>query len=233
MRGERELTQFITGDVSYFERSTMGAMIDQLNSRAYGGRPCEKCEGVGVLDEPWELTRNCHGEKIDPVQVPTGKECPVCRGVGYTPMRLKHSAFALTCKPGHSSDRRAKEPPPDEVLCRYARVTRRLVAMGPRLSVALLAAFGDAGEANAADGCRGRSWAASPLTRAGRRLVSQLREHSRADTIDAWRGVEAMTAIARDDAAHPIKARTELLAQAAKQAESLVTEAIAAWEALP
>jgi hypothetical protein len=42
-----------------------------------------------------------------------------------------------------------------------------------------------------------------------------------------------MTAIARDDAAHPIKARTELLAQAAKQAESLVTEAIAAWEALP
>lgn len=231
MLGERELTQFLTSDISYFERSTMGSMIDQLNSRAYGGRVCERCGGFGILDEPWELDRNCHGEKIDPIQIPTGKECPACRGIGYTKMRLRISPFAETCRPGHASDRHVKEPPPDEVLCRYARVTRRLVAMGPRLSSALLAAYGDAGEAHAADGCRGRSWAASPLTKAGRKLVAQLREHTKAGTIDAWRGVDAMTAIARDDAAHPIKARTELLARAVIQAEALVAEAIRAWEA--
>lgn len=239
MKDERELVQFLTSDVSYFERSTFGAMIEQLQSAAYGTRPCTDCGGHGVLDQPWKLTKDTPKGVIT-LDIPTGKTCPRCNGSGHLAVRIRGSGV-VTARPTHSHETRAKEAPPDEILVRYARVSRRLLTMGPYLSAALMEAYGDAGEAHSGELLRGRHWAAAPLTQAGRRLLEWLREGkskgqakrktgSKVKEINPWRALEALTDLAKLDASKPDKARSELLAQAASQAAELVKQAEKAWE---
>jgi hypothetical protein len=78
-----------------FERSTFGAVLDRQHSQVIGSRPCSRCEGAGVLNEPWVRTVDIHGEPLkEPERLESGQECPNCGGTGSKPRRIrarKHS----------------------------------------------------------------------------------------------------------------------------------------------
>lgn len=233
MRNQRELSDFLTMDISYFERSTFGATIEAIIAGAYLSRKCLRCDGLGILDEPHIITHTIdhftreRTELAKPIHAETGKDCPRCQGTGYVPIRRDDHE-----RTGMKHQTLNKEAPPDAMLMRYAAVSRRLMRMPSLLSAALIAAFGDEGE-SLAETSRGRAWAAAPLTDAGKSLLEHLRAAgARKDDLNPWRSVSALTDLARIDAAHPLKKRTELLAEASTQATALVCEAVRAWEEL-
>jgi hypothetical protein len=232
MQGEQELTEFLTRDIPYFMHSVTGPMLDQITALAYGSRECPRCFGVGILDEAWERTRDANGKKCDPVMIQTGKDCPCCKGVGCLPVRMRVSKNPLTAQPKHSQERTVKGAPPDDVICRFARVSRRLMQMGPRLGEALLSAYGDEGDVQAREGGRGRAWAAAPLTEAGKAMIYWMCSNTSHD--GSCRGIPALTAYVRIVAARskPKPEELALVAEATAQSEALVAEAEKAWESL-
>jgi len=232
MRNQGELMDFLTKDISYFERSTFSATIEAIIAGAYISRKCLPCDGLGILDEAHVITHTVdhytreRTELKKPIHAQTGKDCPRCQGTGYVPIRRDYHE-----RTGMKHQTVTKEAPPDAVLMRYAAVSRRLMCMPVLLAAAIVAAFGDEGE-SLAETSRGRAWAAAPLTEAGRSLLDHLRATARKDDLNPWRSVSALTDLARIDAAHPLPKRTELLAAASTQAAALVNDAVMAWEGL-
>ena len=236
MRGERELVLYLTSDVSYFEHSTFGYALDALEDGAIIGRTCWKCHGVGILDEPHTVTcfiDHYTREKrhlAKPLESPTGKDCDACEGTGNIKSRRSPPGDELvTARPSVKRQEKAKEAPPDQVLMRYAAVSRRLSRMRRELADALALAWGDSGEAVAES--LGRSWAATPVTRSGRALLAHLREtsHGKHD-VEPWRQLAALIEQRRLDAVKPLEQRTKLLAQMAVEATELLAAAEVEYE---
>lgn len=229
-----DLTWYLTEGTSCFERSTFGAVLDAVIFLAFGSKTCSECGGVGVLNEPWTLTHRTarNGDKVPlstPIEIPTGKDCPHCGGKGSVKERLvPESDKELTCRPKHTHHSTGKDAPADSVLTRYALVSRRLSRMPLVLSLALQAAYGDEGEANAST-LRGRAWAVMPLTTAGRKLLEQHRALPDAGE-NQFRAVRALTEMAEEKSQDP--ARKRLLADAIEQAVRLTRRAEDSWTAL-
>lgn len=229
------LTWYLTEGTSYFERSTFGAALDAVIFLAFGSQTCDKCDGVGILDQPWTLTHRVapNGDKVllpSPIAVPTGKDCPKCGGRGVIQVQLinRDPEEPLTCRPKHCHHNTGKAAPPDSVLTLYAIVSRRLSRMPKALSLALQAAYGDEGEANASTR-RGRAWAVMPLTVAGRKLLEHHRTLPDAGE-NQFRAVLALTEMADEENQDP--ARKRLLAEAVEQAVRLTRRAEEYWTAL-
>lgn len=234
-----DLTWYLTEGISYFERSTFGSMLDATVMRAFGTQTCEQCDGAGVLDEPWVMThvtvhrgdsrREYESALPAPVGIPTGKDCPRCHGTGVREERLvPRDDKELTCRPKAEGHGVTKGAPPDEILTRYAFVSRRLGQMPACLSEALQVAYGDDGEASLFT-LRGRSWAVTPLTVAGRRLTELHRAKSHGND-NQFRAVAAMSEMA--DSKETTPETRKLLGEAIEQAAALTKRAEDYWNSL-
>ncbi len=232
MRDKEELRWYLTSGLSMFERSTFGAILDVLESRAYVSQKCHKCWGEGILS-----TDTKHRDQDGRVEVlPSGSWCPKCKGTGCIPVRITSDDLVViqtvhARTPGASGGYR--EAPQDEALTRYALVSRRLSRMPVGLRIALCAAYGDAGEAHSGTGLRGRAWACAPLTDAGRKLLQYARETRDAhpDRVHTnEEPVALLTAIAQLDGANPLPQRTKLLAKAVEDGWQTLLAAEQAWD---
>ncbi len=178
-----DLVWFTSYGVSYFEKSTLGGQLDAVIFSAFGSRPCKPCRGSGIVDEPWTQYTRTHRmsfgkdieERLDvPIHHATGKVCEVCGGKG-------HRMVKLIRKPGHNMmkvnvqrERCQRGAPDDEVLIRYAFVSRRLNRMPRELAETMLLAYSDEGELLEANNV-GRIWAVAPITQDGRELLEAIR----------------------------------------------------------
>lgn len=228
MRDEAELQWYLTIGTSFFERSTFGAVLDAGVLYAFGTSPCPVCHGAGIVDRRW-YGRDASGNKV---LFPTGKSCSKCDGRGALVGRLVQSDEPITARPTCHRDFGARQPPPDQVLVRYARVSRRLGKMPLGLRTAICAAYGDVGEAQLGSGLRGRSWALAPLTKPGKELLAmarRARDVARSMTHNE-EPVALLTALAQIDAVKPNKIRRALLQQAAAEARELLLLAELSWE---
>lgn len=238
MIDEKELTWFLTRGISAFERSTAGAILERCEMQAYVSCRCLKCNGLGFLpDEPWYKTETYHGNPINPPQlIPGGKLCPRCNGNGNQPLRLSAEEQAL-CDSGdwiNSSDDHAgqRSTVPDEVLCRYANVSRILNRMRLRNQQALVNGYGDEGE-ELASTRHGRAWACSPLTPSGATLLRQERERrTTAEGVEPERPIQCMTALANLNGHKLHPERAALLAQAVVESQKLLADAEAEWDSI-
>lgn len=231
MRDRDELTWYLTHGLSTFERSTFGAILDVLESRAYTSQVCHHCWGSGILSE-----KKCFRVDGQKVYMPDGAWCPVCHGTGAISVRITTDdldAIQTVHATGHSSESNSRSAPPDEALARYALVSRRLYRMSPHTRDALVAAYGDAGQIHAKDGIRGRAWAVAPLTVPGRKLLRHARDRRDANPDQALGNedpVALLTAVAQLDASSPLPERTRLLAEAIEASWELLREAEREWE---
>lgn len=178
-----DLVWFTSYGQSYFEKSTFGGQLDAVIFSAFGSRPCKPCGGIGILDKPWTQYTRTHRmsfgkdieERLDvPIHHATGKVCEVCGGKG-------HRMVKLIRKPGHNMmkvnvqrERCQRGAPDDEVLIRYAFVSRRLNRMPRELAETMLLAYSDEGELLEANNV-GRIWAVAPITQDGRELLEAIR----------------------------------------------------------
>lgn len=223
MRGEADLVWFLSFGETLFERSTTGATLELLESRAYASHPCTRrgCKG-GIL------------EKVAPgVKYQVGDWCPRCKGTGVVPVRLTATSSSrgnINVRPTTSAGRAGRSGIDDDRLPRYASVSRRMWLMPVRLRDALRLGYGDSGEA-CSNTRLGRSWAVAPLTAAGSRLLSEYvathPEHGgQQDPLDT------LTAMRQADQAKQVSKRNPLVWQAVQQAETMLAEAEDAWDAL-
>jgi hypothetical protein len=232
-----ELTWYITRGISCFERSTSGAILERCEMQAFVSFRCLKCNGLGLLPNvAWYMTETYHGEPINPPRlINGGKTCPRCNGTGAQPMRLSPEEQKLVdsgdwASSGDHAGQRSSVP--DEVLCRYASVSRTLNRMRRVRKEALMMAFGDEGE-ELASTSHGRAWACSPLTASGAELLRQERERRvRVEGIEPERPIQCMVALANLSGHKSHPERVKLLAQAAKEAISLLADSIAEWDAI-
>lgn len=227
MIGERDLQWYCIEGITKFERSPMGSMLSMQDMMSCASRKCDRCGGLGYTDEPWVMTRDWRGNEIAPRQIDSGKECPRCRGTGGVRVKVPDGG-EITARPKSSHDETSREAPDDATLTRYAIVSRRLSKMPLLLSKAIQAGYGADGEANLAT-IRGRAWAVTPLTSAGKELLERFRGKN-PDHEHAYMPVLAMTEIARQDAAGSQEKRTKLLGEAAAQARHLLAMAELSWE---
>lgn len=241
MKGQDQLRLYLTKDVTYFERSTFGAMLDAITDRAFTGVPCPRCKTMGILDEPWTIKQRKHrladGSEITvtldkPILAETGKECDKCEGEGYIPVRLVPKKAELTARPMQTQSHESKGAPPEATLLRYATVSRRLGLMPRRLATALVHAYDEAGEA--LDGrAEGRAWSLAPLVDSGRKLLAKMREEDESKRrVEPWRKLVALMDSREADKTHPIEYRTALLALIPAQTAALLSEAERSWERL-
>lgn len=241
-----ELTWFLTEGISVFERSTTGAILDKLSMDAFVSRACRRCNGAGILEDPWSqkdqrrLTPEERGKFSDEylskqVELMSGAWCPKCFGTGSEPVRLTPDEQRMvdsgdwSASADHEGQRSAV---PDAVLVRYAHVSRTLAMMPMLLREAIVLAYGDEGE-ELSHTIRGRSWACAPLTVAGASLLAKERQR-RTQKVEAEPElpIRCLTALASlgHSKAHP--ERTKLLAEAVEGAIALLKAAEAEWDHL-
>lgn len=230
MKEQAELVWYLSQGITVFQRSTLGPMLDKLELESCTSRTCRKCKGSGIVDEPHDVP-----DPKDPVRTITvqfGAWCPRCRGTGVEPVRLSAEEQELVhgddwCRSDHEGTRTQV---PDETLVRFAHVSRLLAGLQLPIRRVIEAAYGDEGE-ELAKSLKGRAWAVTPLTRAGRELLAQERDRkTAAEVADPERPVWCLASLADlpKDKRHP--ERTKLLANASRQAEKLLAEAEAVWE---
>lgn len=225
-----ELSWYLSKGISVFERSTIGAILDKLELESCTSRDCRTCGGSGITDKPFV----CPDPK-DPARTITvqfGAWCGRCKGVGCEPVHLSAEEQQLVDSGDWSchDTEGTRSAVPDQTLVRFAFVSRMLARMpdGPRL--AIVAGYGDEGE-ELSHGLKGRSWALTPLTKAGRTLLEQERE--RKDTVGVVapeKPVQCLSSLADlpKDKRHP--ERSALLAEAAADAEKMLRQAEACWD---
>ena len=227
---ESELTWFLTQGISVFERSTFGAVLERLDMDAHVSRTCPICEAGIVI----EVTQKRHAKRLKWVaEAKIGDWCRRCNGTGVIPVRLSPEEQTMVDSDGWSMDsdhEGQRSAVPDAVLVRYAFVSRSLSRMPLRLKDALTLAYGDEG-AELANTLHGRSWACSPLTKAGVQLLAAERERrTRVNGIEPERPIQAMTALANLALGKGNPERTKLLAEAARDANELLKKAEHCWE---
>jgi len=230
MIDQAELTWFLSTGGCYFERSPFGAVLDRLDNAAHVSRRCPICEDGIVTSN----VKRWHSQRLLWVRnAPIGAWCNRCGGTGSIPQRLSCDEQKLvddgtmTVRSDGDSQRAAV---PDQVLVRYAHVSRTLSRMRPTLRNALMAAYGDEGEDLAAT-VHGRSWACSPLTPGGSRLLRLERDRRvRKKGVEPERPIRALTALARLNGHRKDPERAELLASAARDANALLRAAEAEWD---
>jgi hypothetical protein len=241
MKEAEDLILFLTSDTSYFERSTFSATLEAIKDRAFTSRPCPICKTYGVLDVPWIQTHrrvfDGDGEELEPerlekpIKHQTGKDCENCKGNGYLPVRIKKNDSNATAKPTINRKEAAKESPPDTVIVRYAKVSRRFSHMSPALAGVLVDCWGDSGEA--LKDTMGRAWACAPRTVSGHDLLHYLREKSKGKRkVEPWRQLQALIEEANLEKVEKNEKRAKLLAGVLKETIELLNLAEREWEAL-
>ena len=230
MIDQLELEWFLTKGISAFERSTAGAILERLEIDAYVSHICPVCDHGIII----EASKDRHGNRLHWVHsAAIGDWCKRCNGTGVIPQRLSPDEQRMvdTGSWATSSDHEGQRSAvPDQVLVRYAYVSRTLSRMSIRLRDALTSAYGDEGS-ELASTVHGRSWACSPLTRAGTELLTAERERrTRVAGIEPERPIQAMTALANLSIGKANPDRVKLLADAAGAAEKLLRAAEALWD---
>lgn len=227
MLDQGELEWFLSFGITLFERSTTGAILDKIAMDAFTSRRCHVCDGGGIITKSFSFRANGRS----PIAYNSGDWCFRCGGTGAIPVRLTPEEQALV----NSGDQRARETDsyraavPDESIARYAVVSRRLSRMPRSLAVSLAAAYGDEGSECALTP-KGRAWAVTPYTSAGRKLLEQERRRkARTPGVEPERPVRALLALAALDANRPSPDRTALLADASVRSMALLEQSERAW----
>jgi hypothetical protein len=227
MKNQSELEWFLSYGITLFERSSLGPQLDKISMEAFTSRRCHVCGGCGVIKKTFK-TRT--GKKTFRT-IEAGSWCFKCNGTGSIPVRLtpeeQSNANSGTQKCNDTDSVRAAVP--DDEIRRYALVSRRLARMSKTLAAALIAGYGDEGSECALT-VRGRAWAATPLTRAGRSLLAQERLRKRKTPgVEPERALRALMTLAALDGHKPNQDRTKLLAEAGVAAQKLLDRAEAMW----
>lgn len=207
VREYEDLVWFLSQGVAAFERSTTGTMLERLESVAYATRECPTCGGSGLdtrsaasreidrrlaerkprrpLDAADRFILSAEQPAIEPpeeryIAANDPQWCRPCRGRGYRRRRLTpdEQRDAAPAAPAGTPGASAREQVPDEVLIRFARVSRRLAAMPGHSAAVLSAAYEDdrsrAG-LSADDMAADRITRVMPLTPTGRAIVAAAR----------------------------------------------------------
>ena len=227
---QKELTWYLSRGISIFERSTCGAILDKLELESCTSRECRICHGEGIVDEPFDCPDP--KDRARTITVQLGAWCRRCRGIGVEPVHLSTDEQKLV-ESGEwaTTDREgSRSQVPDETLVRFAHVSRMLSALPLDTRTAIEAAYGDEGE-ELSHGLKGRHWALTPLTAAGKQLLAA--ERDRKATVGVTvpeRPVQCLVSLADlpKDKNHP--ERRELLAKASSQAEKMLQLAEATWD---
>jgi hypothetical protein len=230
MKEQSELTWYLSKGISMFERSTIGAILDKLELESCTSRKCRKCDGQGIVDEPF----TCPDPK-DPartITVQLGKWCPKCKGTAVEPVFLTPEEQKMIDSGEWSSNDKegTRSAVPDETLVRFAHVSRMLSLMPTEHREVIEAAYGDEGD-ELSHGLKGRAWAVTPLTKAGLELLRSERDRKQTVGIVApEKPVQCLVSLADlpKDKKHP--ERSKLLADAASEAEKMLKEAEAVWD---
>jgi hypothetical protein len=239
----KELEWFFGPARTFFERSTFGAILRQIERDAYISNECPACKGKGLLEEedlpanracyPCEKRRGDEASKCvycyGTLKIQAGCWCRRCRGVGALPVREKRANRALTVR---STGRSGGYEVADEDLRRYARAARRVDRMGeghPELVQALAAYHGDVG-ARYANKMLGRRFALYCLTPAGETLLKRsMKQSAEGLTLMAYERIEAEAEAERQQSKPNRKA---LLETADRQAAELYDRACHRWNVL-
>lgn len=237
-----DLTWYLSQGGAIFERSTIGAILEKLKNESCVTRKCKKCNGKGIVKTICRRTVT-HTEidqtSGEPKEVTTvheyglGDWCQKCNGTGYKAVRLsaEESRQAYSGEWSSSKDRDgARSAVEDEILVRYAHVSRMLSRMPLEYRLGIEAGYGDEGEA-ASNTKRGRVWACLPLTEAGEELLRDARERGLLiDGVTPWSQCEYLSALANLREKQRGAARTKLLELAINQATELLRKSEAVWD---
>jgi hypothetical protein len=228
---QRELTWYLSEGITVFERSTCGSILDKLEIESCVSRSCRTCGGAGIVDEPFVCQDPKDRERTITVQL--GAWCPRCHGIGVEPVRLSEEEKKLvdSGEMVTSSDRGgARSAVPDEVLVRYAHVSRLLASLPTLTREDLVAAYGDEGD-ELSKGMKGRVWALLPMTEAGAELLRRERDRAPCDDqVEPERPVQCLVWLSGLAKGRRAKDTTKLLAAALKEAGARLREAEATWE---
>ncbi len=222
---EAALSWFFGKGTTVFERSTFGAMIEQLDREAHTSRSCFACKGTGIAGsdggEQWTEELDEGRKKI---VWGNGNWCHKCRGIGCVPVRKGASSEAVSVNVDDSAGHSGGYLPNDEALTRFAVMSRR-VSLMPRTAAIIFAAyFGDAGARWAPTG-NGRLFALYPLTEAGQKLLKSVQSEGDLDLPPH----ERLGVLVELDRLQPKGNRRALLNAAASQALELLEAASMSW----
>jgi hypothetical protein len=204
---------FSTGSAA-FERSTMGPMLDHASLFAFGKVGpfrCRKCD-YGVI--------------------PDGRWCLRCQGTGFILTVIERRQRTDDEMPvNETMSGSGGYTPDDEVMARFAVVSRRLGLLPVRLRQALESYHGPHGD-RCSDAQAWRLVALYPLTPAGQRLVKLALEVGDDETRERYRTEPTYERAFRQVAAqktNPKPQRGALIEAAEEQSTELYTEACDRW----
>jgi len=230
---KEDLTWYLSEGIAVFERSTIGAILDKLELESCTSRACRTCHGTAFVNEP----HKCPDPK-DPARTITvqfGAWCPKCKGTGVEPVFLSAEEQKLVDSGEWMNEAERggqRSAVPDQVLVRYAYISRLLSALCGEDRDAVELAYGDEGE-ELSHGVKGRVWAVLPLTRAGKELLAGERDRKEASGIVApERPVQCLVSLADLPKSKRTPKRTVLLAEALEEAARRLSKAEEAWDAL-
>jgi hypothetical protein len=226
-----DLQWYLSNGMSMFERSPIGAILDKLENAAHFSRKCRKCHGNGFTDEPYDVPdpRDPANKKIT---LPHGNWCPKCKGTGVEAVRMTALEQQEVESGEHTphDQEGTRSAVPDEVLVRYASISRVLSRLSTKSRDAIIAAYGDNGE-ELARGTRGRSWALLPLTEQGEELIREARAlGSSHEDWDPYRSTDYLELLATAKRSERTPKQTELLSAGIAVAEIMLRVAECEWD---
>lgn len=242
IKHKNDLVWFTSEGQGYFERSTFGGQLDACIFAAFGSKPCVPCGGSGILDKPWvqysRVYLNSIGEEIkeklpEPIHHRTGMTCDRCNGQGYKQKRLVRRSLPGEMRLNPTRERCQRAAPADEILLRYAFISRRLGMLPRNLAEAMLCAYGDEGEFMFKT-TQDRRWAVAHLTEEGLEVLEEIRGRL-SDSDSQFRAMASLLEY-RDgvkDLKGAEKTRVEIvLYNVAESARQLLEMAELSWNAL-
>lgn len=194
-----------------FESSYFGAQCEELARRAAVTKCCPGC--------------SLQGAHPDSVGSGFGKDhdlCSRCNGRGFVSRRVpKHQDTKLTARPTQPEPAHDRNVESDEILMRFAHVSRILSRLPQQARRVLEAFYGDVGCYFARE--HGSALFAVYLTTlAAEKLLSSGRNGNDPDYTRLGR-------LIRSNAIQPVEKEAALLKAAAKQSERLMQAAVAEW----
>lgn len=229
MLEQKELTWYLSKGISIFERSTIGAILDKLELESCVSRSCRMCGGSGIVDKPFQCPDP--KDKARTITIQLGAWCEKCKGTGVEPVRLSEEEKRLVDSGewSRNDSEGTRSAVPDETLVRFAFVSRLLSLLPSEAREVIEAAYGDEGE-ELSHGLKGRAWAVTPLTEAGKKLLAGERcRKETAGIASPEKPVQCLASLADLPKNKRQPERTKLLAEAASQAEKMLREAEAVW----
>jgi hypothetical protein len=196
---------------TYFERSTFGMQMERQARFHYTSEPCPDC----AVARPGRPMRR---PGFDADDCP----CERCDGRGVTVRQAAgHSRGSVTAQPMQRERTAVVMEVPDDVLFRYARLSRGVSRLSHRSAVVLEEAFGDVGSYFAAE-LGDRTLAVAMLTPAGIRLLRESQHDGAHEHV-------AFTRVIRHNRIQPSGPTTALISEAMSQAKELVKDACKEW----